>query len=108
MNRRTNEAITDQLIGEFNTLVSEAEELLKYVTNAGGEKAGAIRAGVEQNLATAKKGLRNLQQAATKKTLAAAHSTDEYVHENPWQTIGMAAAVSAVIGAVVCLLLNRR
>ncbi|MDD5176335.1 MAG: DUF883 family protein [Sterolibacterium sp.] len=101
-------AITDQLIGEFNTLVSQAEELMKYAANAGGDKAGALRTGVEQNLATAKKRLRELQQAATKKTLAAAHSTDEYVHENPWQTIGVVAGVSAVIGVVTCLLLNRR
>lgn len=107
MSQRAN-VITDQLIGEFNTLVSEAEELLKHVTDAGGEKAGAIRTGVEQNLAIARKGLRNLQQAATKRTLAAAHSTDEYVHENPWTSIGVVAGVSAVIGVVTCLLLNRR
>ena len=107
MSQRAN-AIADQLIGEFNTLVSHTEELLKYVADAGGDKAGALRAGVEQNLATAKKRLSDIQQAATRKTLAAAHSTDEYVHENPWQTIGVIAGVSAVIGVVTCLLLNRR
>jgi ElaB/YqjD/DUF883 family membrane-anchored ribosome-binding protein len=82
--------------------------LLKSVANAGGEKAGALRASVEQNLAIAKDRLRHLQQAATEKTQAAAHATDEYVHEHPWQAIGIAAGLCGVIGVVIGLLLNRR
>ena len=34
----------------------------------------------------------------------AARATDDYVHDNPWQAIG----VAAVVGFVAGLLMNRR
>jgi len=108
MTRRANEAIRNQLIDQFNAVVGVTEELLQHVANAGGEKAGALRAGVEQNLALARKGLRNLQQAATERTQAAAKATDDYVHDRPWQAIGIAAGVVVVIAVVTDLLLRRR
>jgi ElaB/YqjD/DUF883 family membrane-anchored ribosome-binding protein len=74
----------------------------------GGEKAGAMRAGVEQKLAATKVKLRDLQQAAGEKAQAAAKSTDDYVHENPWQAIGIAAGLAAVAAVALGLLLNRR
>lgn len=108
MIQRAHEVTKDQLIEEFNAVVAETAQLLKSVANAGGEKAGAVRASVEQNLAIAKDRLRNLQQAATEKTQAAAQATDEYVHEHPWQAIGIAAGLNVVIGVVIGLMLNRR
>ena len=107
MTRRA-EATKDQLIEEFNAVVAETAQLLKSVANAGGEKAGAVRASVEQNLAIAKDRLRNLQQAATENTQAAAQATDKYVHEHPWQAIGIAAGLSVLVGVVIGLLPNRR
>ena len=37
MSSRANEAIRDQLIDEFHTVVGVTEELLQQVANAGGE-----------------------------------------------------------------------
>ena len=108
MTRRADEAVTNQLIDQFNAVVGVTEELLQHVANAGGEKAGALRASVEQNLALAKKRLRNLQQAATDKTQAAAKATDDYVHESPWQAIGIATGLVVVIAVESELLLHRR
>jgi ElaB/YqjD/DUF883 family membrane-anchored ribosome-binding protein len=108
MTRQASEVTKDQLVEQFNVVVAETEQLLKSVATAGGEKAGALRSSVEQSLANAKEQLRNLQQAATKKARAAAETTDEYVHEHPWQAIGIVAGASAVIGVVIGLLLNRR
>jgi ElaB/YqjD/DUF883 family membrane-anchored ribosome-binding protein len=108
MTRRASEVTKDELVENFNAVVAETEQLLKSVANAGGEKAGALRASVEQNLAIAKDRLRDLQQAATQKTEAAAHAADEYVHEHPWQAIGVVAGLSGVVGMVIGLLLHRR
>jgi ElaB/YqjD/DUF883 family membrane-anchored ribosome-binding protein len=44
------------------------------------------------------------EQAALVKAKAAAEATDTYVHENPWQAVGIAAGVGLVIG----LLIGRR
>jgi ElaB/YqjD/DUF883 family membrane-anchored ribosome-binding protein len=104
MTRYTAEAVKDQLLENFNAVVAEAEQLLKVVANEGGDQAKALRAKIEQNLTVAKKRLRALEENAVEKTRAAARATDQYVHENPWRIIGVAAGLGVVIG----LLMNRR
>jgi ElaB/YqjD/DUF883 family membrane-anchored ribosome-binding protein len=47
--------------------------------------------------------LRALDQAK-----AAGDATDEYVRENPWRAMGIAAAVSGLTGLVAGLLIARR
>ena len=42
--------------------------------------------------------LRELQTLITEKTKMAARSTDQYVHDNPWQTVGIAAAAGLLLG----------
>ncbi len=87
----------DKLIADFNAVIADTEQLLKTVASAGGEKASAMRASVEENLAAARRHLGELQD-----------STDEYVRANPYQSIGIAAAAGAVVGVLVGLMLNRR
>ena len=108
MTHHANEVTKDQLIGEFNTVVAETEQLLKSVATAGGEKAVALRTGVEQNLAAAKQRVQKLQQAASGQVKAAARSTDEYAHQHPWQAIGIVAGLTAVAGVLLGLMLTRR
>lgn len=108
MNTETKPVTKEKLIEEFNTVVKETEQLLKSVATAGGERAGDLRGSVEQSLAMAKERLRQLQQAATEKAQAAVQTTDDYVHDNPWQAVGIAAGIGAVLGVVIGLSLNRR
>jgi ElaB/YqjD/DUF883 family membrane-anchored ribosome-binding protein len=98
----------DELLNEFNAVVDDTEKLLKSIASAGGEKAAAVRAEVEQNLKAAKDKLQALEKTAEEKALRAAHATDEYVHARPWQSIAVVAAIAAVVGLVLGLLLNRR
>jgi ElaB/YqjD/DUF883 family membrane-anchored ribosome-binding protein len=49
----------------------------------------------------AKTDLLLLQQAAVAKAKAAGHATDEFVHENPWKSIGIAAGVGMLLGLLV-------
>ena len=108
MTRSSSDAIKHKLLADFNAVVSEADQLLKLVTEEGGDKADALRSKVERNLNAAKDRLRGLEDAVMERTRATARATDEYVHENPWQTVGVAAGLSAVIGVVIGLLLTRR
>ena len=108
MTQLVNPVTKDQLINEFNAVIADTEQLLHSVAAVGGEKAGAMRAGVEQKLAATKVKLRDLQQAAGEKAQAAVKSTDDYVRENPWQAIGIAAGVAAVAAVALGVLLNRR
>lgn len=101
-------AARDKLVHDFNEVVADTEQLLKSVASAGGEKTQALRANVEQSLAVARERLKELQQEAAERTRAAATRADRYVHDNPWQSLGIVAAVAAVLGVVLGLLLNRR
>ncbi len=98
----------EKLLEEFNTVVSEAEQLLKSLAAAGGEKAGALQANVEQRLAAAGERLANVRDAALDQASAAARATDDYVRGNPWRAIGIVAALAAVTGLFAGLLIARR
>lgn len=108
MTLRTKEVTKDQLVEEFNSVVADTEQLLRSVATAGGEKAHGLRDGVKQQLANAGDRLRDLQHAATASTGAAARATDRYVHQHPWQAIGIATGVIAVAVLALDLLLKRR
>jgi ElaB/YqjD/DUF883 family membrane-anchored ribosome-binding protein len=108
MTRRAHDVTKQQLIEEFNVVVTETEHLLKSVANAGGDKIGALRTSVEQNLASAKDRLRAYQDSANDKAKEAVKATDTYVHEHPWHAIGVAAGVNIIAGLVLGLLLHRR
>ena len=108
MSRSNTETMKKKLLADFNAVMSEADQLLQLVTEEGGDRANALRSKVEHNLSAAKQKLLDLEDAVMEKTRATAHATDEYVHENPWQTVAVAAGVSAAIGAVIGMLLSRR
>ena len=98
------ESVRDKLVDEFSNVLTEAEDLLKAAGNATGEKAKDLRSQVESKLLRAKLRLQELEGEAIDHAKAAARVTDDYVHDNPWSSIGIAAAVGFVAG----LLLNRR
>jgi ElaB/YqjD/DUF883 family membrane-anchored ribosome-binding protein len=93
----------EKLVADFRVVLSDAEELLKATANQSGEKLAGVRARLEENMRTAKSRLVDAQEGVVGKAKAAVGATDSYVHEHPWQTIGIAAAAGAVIG----LLINR-
>lgn len=93
-----------QLINDFKLVVADAEALLKATANSGGEKLAEARAKAEESLSIAKARLMDVQDEVLARTREAAKATDEYVHENPWQSIGIAASIGVVIG----LLIGRR
>jgi len=94
----------DALVKDFADVLSEADALLKQASKETGEKASDLRAQVETKLRTARIKLQEVQDDAVDRAKAAARATDEYVHDNPWQAIGVAAAVGFLAG----LLMNRR
>ncbi len=98
----------DRLAEEFKSVVVEAEHLMQSAASISSEKAAALRESLEHSIAAAREELRCIQKAAKETTLSAAHATDSYVHENPWQAIGIVAGLSVAIGALVGLSLNRR
>ena len=94
----------EALVKDFADVLAEADALLKQAAKESGDKASDLRAQVEAKLRTARIRLQEMQDDAVDRAKAAARATDEYVHDNPWQAIGVAAAIGILVG----LLMNRR
>jgi ElaB/YqjD/DUF883 family membrane-anchored ribosome-binding protein len=94
----------EKLVDDFAAVLAEAEEMLKRAASETGDKARDLRSQVETKLLRAKLSLQEIEGQAVDSAKAAARATDDYVHDNPWQAIGVAAAVGVAIG----LLMNRR
>lgn len=97
-----------KLVEDFNAVIADTEALLKALAATGAERGDALRASAEKNLEIARQRLRELQGDAIERTQAAAQAADDYVRENPWQSIGIVALVAGLAGFVVGLLMNRR
>jgi ElaB/YqjD/DUF883 family membrane-anchored ribosome-binding protein len=104
MKNLSTEVTSEQLLADFNVVVADAEALLLATANQGGEKLAEVRAKAEESLRVVKTRMLEAQADLLVKTRAAAKATDMYVHENPWNAIG----VSAGLGLVVGFLIGRR
>ena len=93
-----------KLVDDFAAVLAEAEEMLTRAAAETGDKARDLRSQVETKLLRAKLRLQEIEGEAVDRAKAAARATDDYVHENPWQAVG----VAAVLGLAIGLLLNRR
>lgn len=94
----------DKLMSDLRVVISDAEELLRMTADEAGEGAADLRGRIQVRMNQAKAELIHLQEVAVAKARAAGHATDEFVHENPWKSIGFAASVGLVVG----LLISRR
>jgi len=90
-----------QLVAEFKAVIADAEALIKATANQGGEKVDQLRAQAETSLASAKEKLEDLHEDLVEKGREAVKAADDYVQENPWKAVGIAAGISLVIGLLV-------
>jgi ElaB/YqjD/DUF883 family membrane-anchored ribosome-binding protein len=108
MNSASSDITKERLFNEFNTVIAETEQLLKSVASMGGDKAGALKSNVQDGLAAAGERLARIRAESMSQATAAAAATDEYVKQNPWRAVGVAASVAALAGLVLGLLASRR
>jgi ElaB/YqjD/DUF883 family membrane-anchored ribosome-binding protein len=94
----------ENLLSDLNRIIVDAESLLKSAAAEGGAEAKAFREKVEANLVLAKQRLFELEETLAEKTRVVTQSATGYVHEHPWQTVGLVAGAGILLG----LLLNRR
>ena len=87
-----------KLMEDMRAVVANAEELLKASANQTGERIAAARAKAEESLKAAKDRLGGEKDAVMAKTKAAAKAADGYVRANPWQAVGITAAVGLILG----------
>lgn len=92
---------TEKLMADLRLVVTDAEALLRATAGQAGNGAAELRTKVEATLARARSGLVQVQDTAVAQAKAAGRHADEYVHENPWRSIGIAAGVGLVVGVLI-------
>ena len=97
----SNNVSKDKLVADLKVVVADAEELLRATASQAGEKVSAARERIQASLASAKVKLTEAEQALLEKSKLAAKATDEYVRENHWQAVGVAAAAGLVLGVLI-------
>lgn len=90
------------LIEDTKLLIADTQALLQLIADQTSENVTDLRFRLEDKIAKYKKDLTRLQDASISKVKEIGHATDEYVHHEPWKTIGIAAGIAFIVGMLVC------
>jgi ElaB/YqjD/DUF883 family membrane-anchored ribosome-binding protein len=86
---------------EVQSVVNEAQELLKTVQNEGASKLDEVKTRMSAQYDAARARLGDLQSTVQDGAKIAVDTTDEYVRTNPWTAVCIAAGVGALVGLMV-------
>ncbi len=95
---------SQELITDVKSGLHNVEELLREAASNTGDKATELRESALASLKRARETLMDVQDEVVERSRKAIRVTDDYVHDNPWQALGVAVAAGFVIG----LLITRR
>ncbi|HEU4340672.1 MAG TPA: DUF883 family protein [Candidatus Binatia bacterium] len=91
----------ERLVTDLKNLITDAEELLRATATQAGEKVSVARQKIEQSLIEGKKALGDAERVLVQRTKEAADVADDYVRENPWSAVGIAAGLGLVLGLLI-------
>ncbi|MEP7069660.1 MAG: DUF883 domain-containing protein [Usitatibacter sp.] len=108
MKQAQGEVASERLLDEFNSVVTETEQLLKSIATASSDKAVSMRASMQDSLAAAGERVARIREQSIRQAGDAVRATDDYVQANAWQVIGIAAGVAALAGLIAGIAIARR
>lgn len=91
----------EKLVTDLKVVISDTEELLRATAGAAGEKVSELRERLGVRLRETKERVLDIEAALVDKTKAAARATDDFVHEEPWKAVGVAAALGLALGVLI-------
>lgn len=99
------QATVEALMDDVRQALADVEQLLKHGAEQAGEqladRVDDSRARTERTLHEAHSRLSSLQEELTTRARHSVREADRYVHDNPWQAIGIAAGLAFVVGLLV-------
>ena len=94
----------EKLIADVKQVIADSEELLRATAGQAGDKIADVRARAADRIAAAKIKLAEAEAAVVDKAKQVGRAADDYVHDNPWRSVGVAAGIGFIAG----LLIGRR
>jgi ElaB/YqjD/DUF883 family membrane-anchored ribosome-binding protein len=92
---------SEDLISDFKALMADAEDLIKATASHDDGPLSAIRSKTLETLNSAKESLSSVEGTVTEKAKVVAERTDEFVHRNPWEAVGIAAGIGLLLGLLI-------
>ena len=102
--RKSEDVAKEKLIDSVKTSLNDAESLLREAARSPGDMSTELRERAMTSLKRTREALYEAQDAVFERGRKAARATDDYVHDNPWQAIGIAGVTGLLLG----LLISRR
>jgi ElaB/YqjD/DUF883 family membrane-anchored ribosome-binding protein len=90
-----------KLVADMKVVVADAEDILRATAGIAGEKMAELRERIAERLRDAKLRIEDAEVVLVDKTKAAARATDDFVNENPWQAVGIAAGIGLLLGIII-------
>lgn len=84
--------------GEIKNLISDVEDLMARIADLKDADVVRMRGKVQRAVESTKQSLADGAESLRQRAQNVASTADEYVRESPWQAIGIAALVGAVVG----------
>ena len=91
----------NDMLSDLQAALQDTESALNDLAEEGNAIDKSVREKLSANLQDLKAKLLDAEKLVSEKAKVAARATDEYVHENPWQSIGIAAGVGFLVGLLV-------
>lgn len=98
------QAARDDLAQSLRRVVADAEALLGATRDEAGDAVDEVRNRLRKNMDEARERLHEAEARLQRDARRAAAHAEDYIHENLWSTLGVAAAAGLVLG----LLMSRR
>jgi ElaB/YqjD/DUF883 family membrane-anchored ribosome-binding protein len=84
--------------GEIKNLISDVEDLMARIADLKDADVVRVRGKVQRAVDATKQSLSDSADTIRRRAQEVASTADDYVRESPWQAIGIAALVGAVVG----------
>jgi ElaB/YqjD/DUF883 family membrane-anchored ribosome-binding protein len=90
-----------RLVQDFNTVLEDAQELLRHAAGDAGQGYADARERLENSVKRARERIGSAEQAMRDSAREASRSADGYVRSHPWESIAVGAGVGLLLGILI-------
>lgn len=92
------ESVKSNMAHEFQSFVTDIEDLVKATTSLTGEELAKAKQKLQQRIEHAKESAEEIGETIVARAKKTAETTNNYVHDQPWNAVGAGAAVGLLVG----------
>ena len=86
---------------DVRTLLADVQDLIGRVAHVADPEIAGLRTRIESSLAMTRKALTDGTDQVQRQAKTAMATGDRYVHEQPWQSVGIAAVAGLLVGFLI-------